>query len=246
MRKLAALTAAIAFAGGMQVAAAADISYKDAPYEAPLAPIWSGFYVGGHAGGLWNDGGDAAKFWKWKWENESQWKDYEYAKFSEDDDDATFIGGIHVGYNWQSGARVFGIEADASFGDGVDYLASLRGRLGYAMDNFLIYATAGVAFAGFDDSAVVMSIGDYTHSYEFSGDSKVGFVVGGGVEYKLRPNWSIGLEGLYYAFGDSEDSTAYEIWCKDYEVTHEDNNDMFVVRARMSYHLQDAYDEPLK
>ena len=270
MRKLAVLSAVVAMVGGASAASAADlsskgVSYKDTPYEAPMAPIWGGLYVGGHVGGLWNDGGDKSKFKrlrKW-WEcyqsyksdnTESQscdkwtdWKEVEYVKFSDEDDDVTLIGGVHVGYNWQSGARVFGVEGDVSFGDGLDYLASLRARLGYAHDNLLLYVTAGVAFAGFDDTSVVMSIGDwYKKSITFAGDSEVGFVVGGGAEYKLAPNWSIGVEGLYYAFGDGNSSKEHGDYWKQYKIVHEDDNDLFVVRARMSYHFQDEYVEPLK
>ena len=270
MRKLAVLSAVVAIFGGVNAASAADLSnrggsYKDTGYEAPLAPIWDGLYVGGHVGGLWNDGGDTSKWCRKKrYDNDVptiaqvsedyqprckdayDWQEVKHVTFSEDDDDVAFIGGLHIGYNWQSGARVFGVEADASFGDGLDYLASLRARLGYARDNLLLYVTAGVAFAGFDDSTVVMSYGDKKHSLDFSGDSEVGFVVGGGAEYKLSSNWSIGVEGLYYMFGDGDDSKEWEKFCKEYKLVHEDDNDLFVVRARMSYHFQDAYEEPLK
>ena len=266
MRKLAVISAVVAILGGASAASAADLthgggSYKDTGYEAPLAPIWGGLYVGGHAGGLWNDSGDTTKWWRRKNKCDStpvptstelskqaqcvepEWKEIKRVTFSNDDDDVTFIGGLHLGYNWQSGARVFGVEADASFGDGVEYLASLRARLGYARDNLLLYVTAGVAFAGFDDSTVVSS---YGKSYKFGGDSEVGFVVGAGGEYKLSSNWSVGLEGLYYGFGDGDDSKEWEKFCKEYKLVHEDDNDLFVVRARLSYHFQDAYDEPLK
>jgi outer membrane immunogenic protein len=268
MRKLAVLSAAVAIFGGVNAASAADLSsrggsYKDTGYEAPPAPIWGGLYVGGHVGGLWNDGGDTSKFKRYRkwWEcygNETErvaescdkwtdWKEVEHVKFSDEDDDVTLIGGIHVGYNWQSGARVFGVEADASFGDGVEYLASLRARLGYAIDNLLLYLTAGVAFAGFDDKTVVMSVGDwYKKSVNFAGDSEVGFVVGAGAEYKLSSNWSVGVEGLYYMFGDGDDTIEHDGYWKQSKIVHEDDNDLFVVRARVSYHFQDDYEEPLK
>jgi opacity protein-like surface antigen len=63
---------------------------------------------------------------------------------------AAFLGGAHIGYNWQSGARVFGIEGDADWtpDDFQDYLASARLRLGYGFGQTLVYGTAGVAFAG--------------------------------------------------------------------------------------------------
>ena len=259
MRKLAVISALVAILGSPNFASAADIykggSYKDTPYEAPLAPIWGGLYVGGHVGGLWSNSGDNSVFGRWKdrdcrgncyGKDWSPWEEIKRVKFSEEDDDVTLIGGLHIGYNWQSGARVFGLEADASFGDGVEYLASLRARLGYARDNLLLYITAGVAFASFDDTTVVASGGGLTGSADLGGDSDVGFVVGAGAEYKLSSNWSIGVEGLYYAFGDGEDSEEWKQMCQQLKLVHEGDNDLFVVRARMSYHFQDAYEEPLK
>jgi opacity protein-like surface antigen len=66
------------------------------------------------------------------------------------DDDSSVLGGVHIGYNWQDGSYVFGIEGDANLADENfrDYLASLRLRLGHSFDNVLVYGTAGVAFAG--------------------------------------------------------------------------------------------------
>ena len=262
MRKLAVLSAVAAILGGASAASAADLthgggSYKDTGYEAPLAPIWGGLYVGGHVGGLWNNGGDSNLLERWRSKDRgcyggcqgnpwSNWEDVKRVNFSEEDNDVTLIGGLHIGYNWQSDARVFGVEADASFGDGVEYLASLRARLGYARDNLLLYVTAGVAFAGFDDTTVVATFGKSEKSADFGGESEVGFVVGGGAEYKLSSNWSIGVEGLYYAFGDGDDSKEWKEFCDEIKLVHEDDNDLFVVRARLSYHFQDAYDEPLK
>ncbi len=64
-------------------------------------------------------------------------------------DNAGAVAGVHLGYNWQDGARVFGIEGDANWADEDfrDYLASIRLRLGHSFDRVLVYGTAGVAFA---------------------------------------------------------------------------------------------------
>lgn len=261
MRKTAVLSAIMGLWWGLNGAAAADLSYKDTPYEAPLAPIWTGFYVGGHVGGLWNDSGDSSiskmkcyASYHYKKSSDDRcydWKKVEDVKFTDDDDDVTLLGGVHIGYNLQEGDKVFGIEADLSFADGVDYLASLRVRLGHAIDSLLIYATAGVAFVGFDDT--VISSDFYGKSFDISGDNHVGVVVGGGAEYKLSSNWSVGVEGLYYLFGDddnTQDLGSYWKNCYTYynkKFDHDDDNDLFVVRARLSYHFQDTvYEAPLK
>lgn len=257
MRFVTMIAAAAAFVGGVAVANAADLSYKDEPRYSPApAPVWGGLYVGGHIGGLWTGEHEtsAEKEYCEKWVRQGctrlcaskAWKDTDKVKFEEKDDDVSLIGGVHVGYNWQRGAAVFGVEADVSFADEIDYLASLRGRLGYASGNFLIYATAGVAFAKFEEDSVNFKVGNQSFSGKSGDDdAQVGFVVGGGVEYKLRPNWSVGLEGLYYIFDD--ETNEYKSPKGYYKVTEEKDNDFWVVRARMSYHLQseDAL-EPLK
>lgn len=71
-------------------------------------------------------------------------------------------------------------------GGGMDYLGTLRGRVGYAFDNVLVYATGGLAYAGGSGSR---GGGD--------SDGKIGYAAGGGVEYAFTPNWSAKIEGLY-------------------------------------------------
>ena len=209
--KLALLGTVFAF-GAATAVNAADIyegggSLKDdIVYMPPMT--WAGFYFGAHIGAGFED-------------------DYCYYKTQTtarggkicDDGDTFFLGGVHAGYNWQKhGPWIFGVEADISFGDDIDYLASIRARAGVAYDALLIYATGGVAFIGEED---------------FFGDShhETGWVAGLGAEYKVAQNMSVGLEGLYYDFDDDD--------------FHNDNN-FWVVRARLSYHLDEAYPEALK
>jgi outer membrane immunogenic protein len=257
MNKLTVLAAAAVFIGGANIASAADLgegSFKDAPL-APLAPVWTGLYVGGHIGGLWSSDADLSaekKFCKWYW-GCSKWEEAKHVKFEEEDDDAAFIGGVHIGYNWQRDSSVFGIEADVDFADEFEYLATLRARLGYAAGNYLLYATAGVAFAGMDNNSVDFKTYK-SYSYDDEHDDRVGFVVGGGLEYKIRQNWSVGMEGLYYGFGDDNNEYKFSEYggckgcSKKYKVSEEDDNDFWVVRARLSYHLQSEaeMEPPLK
>jgi outer membrane immunogenic protein len=211
--KLALLGTVFAF-GAATAVNAADIyegggSLKDdVVYTPPMT--WAGFYVGGHLGGGFED-------------------DYCYHELEQEkidikekdceDGDTFFLGGVHAGYNWQKdGPWIFGVEADISFGDDIDYLASIRGRLGVAYDALLIYATGGAAFIGVED---------------FSGDSHndTGWVAGLGADYKVAQNMSVGLEGLYYDFDEDD---------------YGNDNNFWVVRARLSYHLNEAYPEALK
>ena len=202
-----ALLGATFLIGAAGAASAADLGrggggYKDGPAEYQPVLSWTGFYFGANAGASFSDV-----------ENEDG-----------DESDAVFVGGLHLGYNWQKhGPWVFGLEGDVSFADDIEYLATLRGRLGYAMGPTLVYATGGAAFLGVDDA---FGEGDETIT---------GWVAGGGIEHKIRDNVSIGLEGLYYSF-DGEDFGL-----------EDENADTFTVRARLTYHLGGSgYGDALK
>lgn len=184
-------------------------SLKDAPVV-PLVPVfsWTGFYIGAQAGYEWGSAEHA----------------FEVAGVPVvglprgDSDPQGFIGGGHVGYNWQTGKVVFGIEADFEGGnvdgsffrnDGIgtstaksslNWQGSVRGRLGYAVDRTLVYFTAGWAFADFDfrgDDLPPACCG-------FS-DTLNGWTVGGGLEHALAmmPNVSVRAEYRYTDFGDA-------------------------------------------
>ncbi|MGH6979815.1 MAG: outer membrane protein, partial [Stellaceae bacterium] len=124
------------------------------------------------------------------------------------------LGGAHAGYNWQWGPYVLGLEGDAEGGfisgsttsvTGADAVrvhsnlyfdASLRGKFGYSFGRLLPYATGGVAF------------GNVTTSYNFDGAPlgsatgvRVGWTAGGGLNYALTPNWSLGAEYRYTDLG---------------------------------------------
>jgi outer membrane immunogenic protein len=220
--KLALLGTVFAF-GAATAANAADIyegggSLKDdIVYMPPMT--WAGFYFGGHLGGGFED--DYC-YPKELMDDPTKRSKYVYDprdKKECDDGDTFFLGGVHAGYNWQKhGPWIFGVEADISFGDDIDYLASIRGRLGVAYDALLIYATGGAAFIGVED---------------FFGDSDndTGWVAGLGADYKVAQNISVGLEGLYYDFDEDDFGN---------------DNNFWVVRARLSYHLNEAYPEELK
>lgn len=179
--------------------------------------IWSGFYLGLHAGGGWSDG-----------------------------DGAGFVGGGHAGYNWQAGNLVFGIEGDfsgtniedsASTQVGIvfasakvetDWLASLRARLGTSFGNVLVYGTAGVAWShaklsAFASNGVTsVSLSDST--------TATGWVAGLGAEMKIDADWSGRIEGLYYGFDHSFD-------LGNGFLARGDDLSTFVVRGGVTYHL---------
>ena len=117
--------------------------------------------------------------------------------------------GAQVGWNFQNGNAVFGVEGDISLFDidktredqsnstgaeyDNDYLATIRGRVGWADDDTLIYMTGGVAFMG----------GTYTHESDSISVDAVGGVVGMGIEWAATSRTSVKVEGLYLFFDDS-------------------------------------------
>jgi outer membrane immunogenic protein len=79
----------------------------------------------------------------------------------------------------------------------VDWLASLRGRLGMVLDpNLLVYATGGIAWTR--TQTELGSSGAKRIDHVLTGG-----VVGGGAEWKYNPNIALRLEGLYYIFDES-------------------------------------------
>jgi outer membrane immunogenic protein len=144
-----------------------------------------------------------------------------------------FIGGGQIGYNWQiSGSFVAGVEADIqgvtrSGGAGtveasafvlapfivstlsstrsVDYLGTVRGRIGFLVTpTLLAYGGGGLAYGGVNSSASLFQAGTNgfvgSNNGGFS-DTRVGWTAGGGAEWMFWPNWSAKLDYLYYDLG---------------------------------------------
>ena len=123
------------------------------------------------------------------------------------------LGGLHAGYNWQLGQVVLGLEGDAEGGrlsghfgeaipggigtvhDNLDFDASVRGKLGWSFGRIEPYATGGVAFGD------VHTGYNYAGATASSGGIRIGWTAGGGLNYALTPNWSIGAEYRYTDLG---------------------------------------------
>jgi outer membrane immunogenic protein len=126
-----------------------------------------------------------------------------------------FFGGGQIGYNIQSGMWVFGVEADAAWTGlendvtagsclaGVvaceyvemEWLATVRGRVGYAADRVLLYVTGGLAIAGLNAT-------DFDAGPGSASNTHTGYAVGGGGEYGFTNNISAKLEYLYIDLSD--------------------------------------------
>ena len=177
---IAGLTAGLLASGA---AFAADMRspapYYSAPAPASVGYRWAGVYAGLNAGYQWGSV-DASGA-----------------------EPSGFAGGLQAGYNWQSGQFVFGAETDLQLSGAEDTFAgykfsnpwfgTLRARAGWAMNNILLYGTAGLAYGGLD--------------VEFGGASEdnveLGWTVGLGMEVGFTPNWSAKVEYLYMDLGNS-------------------------------------------
>jgi outer membrane immunogenic protein len=169
-----ALLAAFIVSAWSGVAFAADAITEPAPAPLPVASTynWSGAYIGLQVGGGWND---------------SRWSQIGSPTFNTNGSGAVYGG--QIGYNYQFDKYVIGIEGDFA-GSSVkgsnqcsttsgsicetkqDYLASIRGRVGYALDRFLIYGDAGVAFTKYKFAETQLFL------QSFGGGSRVGWTAG--------------------------------------------------------------------
>jgi outer membrane immunogenic protein len=182
------LTTTALIALGITPAAAADLAAR--PYtKAPAAAIainnWTGFYLGAMGG--------------YAQENSSG-----IGTLS-----GGFAGGT-AGYNWQNGNLVFGLEVDGAWADvgatvnvipglaSIDYtiraMGTVRGRIGYAFDQVLLYGTGGYAWS--DNRLSATALGASISDSQFHS----GWTVGAGVEVMFAPKWSVKAEYLYKSF----------------------------------------------
>ena len=260
---LMAAAAVLGLAMGTNTAFAADlpVSYKaPAPMMAPAYYDWSGFYVGGHAGGAWANGDGT-------WDIPAALGIIDTVGGSLNG--SGFTGGVHIGMNWMlSPTWVVGIEADWSWSKiddqvsgpfsilgglfaipgslatverEINWVATVRGRVGATITpHLLAYVTGGVAFADMDynGTANVILGGLPVYAGNISSSkTETGWVLGGGFEWAVMPNWHVRAEYLYHRFG-GETLTAANTGLLPLpapSVYQWDNTELHVVRAGLSY-----------
>ena len=204
---------------GSFAAQAADLSqpnYKAPAYIGPAYANWTGIYLGINAGYAFGK------------------SDWDFPAVSPSP--TGVVAGGTIGYNLQTGAWVWGIEGDFDY-SGVkgsadcfggscetknDWLATARGRIGYAgWNNWLPYLTGGAA--GGDVKASTF-FGDATKT-------KIGWTAGAGLEYAMSSNWSVKVEYLYVDLGSADCGTV----CGGAGVTDDVTLKMNIVRAGLNY-----------
>jgi outer membrane immunogenic protein len=80
----------------------------------------------------------------------------------------------------------------------VSWLATVRGRIGLTMSPTLLYVTGGAAFGGVKSSWFDSGTTPFGLSVD---KTKVGWVVGGGIEHAFAGKWSVRAEALYHDLG---------------------------------------------
>jgi outer membrane immunogenic protein len=198
MKKLLLVTASLV-ALGVAPAVAADLParvYSKAPPMVQAAYDWSGFYIGINGGGGW-----AHDNWN-------------LGGLSEGSHDSTggVVGG-QIGYRWQQGPVVFGVEAQGDWADltgnnsssvflgdnnstKIDAFGLFTGQIGYAWNNALLYVKGGAAVV--DDKYNITGAAVASAS-----ETRWGGTVGVGLDYGFTPNWSFGVEYDHLFLGTS-------------------------------------------
>jgi outer membrane immunogenic protein len=215
-----ALLAAVAVFGFASISSAADLPVK-APIstKAPMAPqaySWTGFYAGLNAGGVWGRSDAVLSVDPAVFGAPAVFNAAGTGRVSP----SGFIGGGQVGYNLQFNNFVVGLETDIDYTNlngsrvgptpGItnqvvqnfksEWLATVRGRAGYAFDRLLVYGTGGLAIANVSVSETFGVIPGFISSSS-SNQTKTGWTAGGGVEWAFASSWSMKAEYLYVDLG---------------------------------------------
>ena len=181
-------------------AGAADLGYRAPALQPALPYSWSGFYIGANAG--------------YGFANETAAISAGGATFNASQDLDGGLAGFQIGANSQWGVLVLGLEADfdwswqsktysssvpgvsVSVTNEIPWLATMRGRAGIAIDQWLVYATAGLALTEMKTTGSV-TVGGATTSLSLS-EPQAAFVWGGGIETALwGSNWTGKIEYLH-------------------------------------------------
>lgn len=170
-----------------------------------------------------------------------------------------FIGGVQVGYNWQTDAIILGIEADAQYTDvsgsdiisttlgptpefsgsqDLDFLVTLRARLGLAVsEGILIYATGGLAVGDVDLDGRITVVPGTDEWVGGGSETQWGWTAGAGAEIMVTDTISVKAEYLYVDLGD-ESFTAPGTFSPDFEIVEFDfENQFHILRAGLNWHF---------
>jgi outer membrane immunogenic protein len=200
MKKVFLVTASLIALGAAAPAVAADLAarpYTKAPPMIAALYDWSGFYVGANGG--W---GSSRNCW--------DFLPLAGGSAAEGCHDATGgVAGGQIGYRWQAGTWVFGLEAQGDWADlkgsnastlfagvtnqsRIDAFGLFTGQVGWAANNVLFYVKGGAAVTSNRYRTLATATNFVTSSA--NDDTSWGGTVGVGLEYGFAPNWSAAIE----------------------------------------------------
>jgi outer membrane immunogenic protein len=240
-------------------ALAADLATKAPVYKAPVVPSfsWTGCYIGANAGDTWATTNSSETLG-------GSWLTTPNQPIGPDEANGSshigmngFTGGGQAGCNWQTGQFVLGIEADGEYlglsgnafaidnNVGVKNSASVSGhwlftarpRVGFAAGQALFYATGGLAAGNVRFSDTQTYLLSATSAAGSVSSTKVGWTVGGGIEYAFDNHWIAGVEYLYVDLGSVSFGTTIQPpfaglnFINGFSADLKEN----LVRARLSY-----------
>jgi outer membrane immunogenic protein len=221
---------------GLGLSVAAQAAVQVAAQAAPAAYNWTGFYIGGNVGAGWGTARTDTTL--------NGFNTFVPVTFAHSDSPRFYgvIGGLQAGYNWQAAPNwVYGLEADwqgsaakanqsssdpygffpplagtavANFDAQISWFGTARGRIGYAWDRLLVYATGGLAYGGVKLTGSSMDSGIVIFGGPFSGTApigaskvKAGWTLGAGIEGALAGRWTWKAEYLYVDLGSLDFSS---------------------------------------
>ena len=191
-----------------------------APAYVPAAPPvydWGGLYFGVNAGGAWFDQGNTTNTYTGPFPTATG------VSIS----NTGFAGGGQIGFNFQAGSWVFGLEGDADYMSNsttfsgtdpaggaethqykLDLLSTVRGRLGFAVDRTLFYGTGGLAMANYSVERTQVTAGlASAGTPETESAMRIGWVAGAGIEYAFTDYLTARAE--YLIAGLESDSVTF-------------------------------------
>jgi outer membrane immunogenic protein len=213
---------------------AADLANTAPPL--PSGPNWTGFYLGFHAGWGWaadatgtassadassplfpfdpitiplnSSGSVAGGQLGYNWQSSPRW-----VIGAEGDLSGT---ALKASQSVSTSSALAGCAVPGSacgsvtMTENVNWLASARGRIGYAAGPGLAYATGGAAFANVDDKANATQVFPVATTYYpvTASATKMGWVYGAGYEFMLGNDWMLRAEYLHYSFDGVSGTTA--------------------------------------
>ena len=170
------------------------------------------------------------------------------------------FGGGQIGYNWQAGTIVYGVEADiqgssardnfsvvslppsgpitVAGSNSLEWLSTVRGRFGIsATPMTLLYVTGGLAIAEtkLNISGLCVTCAPVLASAASSKEVSTGWTIGAGAEWALAGGWSVKSEYLYYDLGSAEAMLTYDYATWTSTLTAHVNNSGHIVRVGVNY-----------